>query len=257
MLNESERNLLLISAHADDELPSAGTIMKLRDDFGMVPYQAILTDSAKGPDFRANGATDPKSVSVIRDHEQFLAAAILGIKETFTFHQPDFRLENFPDFSIGVARLIQDLRPGVVIMNGEFDQHPDHIAAHQIGVDAVVRASMDVPSEGLVKKFRVPTVMGAEMMLPDRVHVQVDVTTYREELAELYDIYQSQMSPRLEDCLKGLGAARGYLLNGSERSRAVAEGFTLIPRFPSLMFESKKGRSRIRGGLSSNVFGHL
>ena len=238
MPGPESKNLLIISAHADDELPSAGTIMKLNREFGMVPHQVIFTDSAQGPDFRGDGIVDPHSNSALRNHEQSLAAAFLGIKETFPFHKPDFRLEYSPGLSIEVARLIQDLRPNVVIMNGEFDQHPDHIAAHNIGIDAVIRASMDVPSEGLGRKFRVPTVMGAEMMLPDRVHTQVDVTTYMEELAALYSVYQSQMSPRLEDCLRGLGAARGYLLNGSEQNRAVAEGFTLFQRFPTLMFES-------------------
>src|SRR5688572_7207697 len=88
---ELENNLLLISAHADDELKVAGTLLEAVDQ-GMTIYQVILTDSSRGPDYRQVGGSDAQKNAWLRRLEHRRATELLGIKQTFRFRQTDLRL---------------------------------------------------------------------------------------------------------------------------------------------------------------------
>lgn len=233
--NFNTNNILVISSHADDHISCAGTILKLQEERGMVPFELILTDSSRGQDFRAKKQAKREKVSALRLKELSKASKFLGIRQTFLLKQPDFGLQRTPELVFQVAKVIRRVRPKVVIINGEFDIHPDHQAAYRIALDALKLAAMGVDVGKLGVPVRVPVALCVEQTLPDRVQILVDVTRFLDKKEKLLSIYRSQMSPRSLALERGMMAVRGYHLRKPEG--LFAEAFTLQSEMPILGFE--------------------
>lgn len=230
--------MLIISSHADDHISVAGTVMKLQEEQGMVPFELVLTNSNLGQDFRALKQADKKLVAQMRTEELSQASQFLGIRKTFFLNQPDFGLAYSSKLVFAVAKVIRTVQPQTVFINGEFDGHPDHRAAFRISLDAIKLAAMSIEVMTLGEAFRVPVVLCVEQMLPDKIQILVDITKYSLKKDQLLEIYKSQMSPKSLAFEKGMMAVRGYHLrkpNGFQ-----AEAFTLQNEFPILGFESNE-----------------
>lgn len=230
------RNILIISSHADDHISCAGTIFKLQEERGMIPFELVLTDSSKGQDFRTKKQAGRDLVSSMRLKELSKASKFLGIRQTVLLKQPDFGLERTSELVLEVAKVLRRVRPVVAIINGEFDAHPDHRAAFRIALDAIKLAAMGVDVESLGDPIRVPVVLCVEQMLPDRIQVVVDTTRFQEKKQKLLNIYRSQMSPKSMAFVTGMAAVRGYHLRKPDGF--AAEAFTLQNEFPVLGFEN-------------------
>lgn len=230
------RSILIISSHADDHISCAGTVMKLVEERGIVPFELVLTDSSRGQDFRRKTQVNRKRVADVRLKELTQASRFLGIKKTFMLAQQDFGLQSKPKVIFDVAKVIRFVRPQIVFINGEFDAHPDHRAAFRIGLDAIKLAAMSVDIRKLGEPFRVPVVLCVEQMLPDRIQILVDITAVADKKEELLKIYSSQMSPKSLAFEHGMMVVRGYHLRKPDGLKA--EAFTLQNEFPILGFEN-------------------
>ncbi len=230
-------NILIISAHADDHLFCAGTVFKLKAERGMTPFEIILTDFSKGQDFRSKAHQSNGKVQEIRGQELDQASKCLGVKETFLLNQPDFGLVPSPDLIHQVAGIIRQVKPKIVFLLGATDMHPDHKAAFRIGIEAIKFASFDIEEKVYGPSYRVPTILCTDQELPNSIHIIVDVTPYLKKKAELYQAYQSQMSPKAMAFEKGMLAVRGYHLSNKEE--LAAEAFSLQSEFPIIGFENK------------------
>lgn len=236
-----KNTILIISSHADDHISCAGTIFKLQEERGMVPFEVVLTDSSRGQDFRAKKMANRRQVSLMRQKELSVASQFLGVRKTFTLNQPDFGLERSSAMVFKVAEIIRKIKPQIVFINGEFDAHPDHRVAFRIGLDAIKLAAMGVDVDKIGPSFRVPTVLCVEQMLPDKVQLLVDITKFKAKKDQLLAIYQSQMSPKSLAFEQGMMSVRGYHLRKSDGFQA--EAFTLQNEFPILAFEDLGGLS--------------
>jgi len=232
------KNILIISPHADDHISCAGTIFKLQEERGMVPFELVLTDSSKGQDFRSKKQANQKTVSLMRLKELTKASHFLGIKQTFLLNQPDLGLVSSPKLIFEVAKIIRKVQPQIVFINGEFDAHPDHRAAFRLSLDAVKLSAMGVDTKKLGPSFRVPTVLCVEQMLPDRIQILVDITSFLDKKEKLLGLYMSQMNPKSLAFEKGMLAVRGYHLK--KPTGFAAEAFTLQNEFPILGFEKNE-----------------
>lgn len=230
------KNILIISSHADDHLSCAGTMMKLVEEQGMVPFEVVLTDSSKGQDFRAKKPADQAVVKLMRAKELSQASQFLGIRETLMLHQLDFGLECQPKLVFALTHVIRKLKPQIVFIHSEFDAHPDHREAFRLSLDALKLAAMGVENKNLGPSFRVPVVLCFESMLPDRIQILVDITKFKDKKEQLFKIYLSQMSPKSLAFERGLMAVRGYHLKKADGF--LAEGFTFQNEFPILGFEN-------------------
>lgn len=237
-MKNNKRNILIISSHADDHISVAGTVLKLQEERGMVPFELVLTNSNRGQDFRAQKQIRKKLVAQMRAQELSQASQFLGIRRTFFLNQPDFGLSYSSKLVFAVAKVIRAVQPQIVFINGEFDGHPDHRAAFRIGLDAIKLAAMSVEIKKLGAPFRVPVVFCVEQMLPDKVQILVDTTKYSLKKDQLLEIYKSQMSPKSLAFEKGMGAVRGYHLRKPQGF--IAEAFTLQNEFPILGLENNE-----------------
>lgn len=229
-------NILIVSSHADDHISCAGTIFKLQEERGMVPFELVLTDSSKGQDFRTQKQKNRKSVRAMRLKELSKASQFLGIRQAFLLKEPDFGLQYSPKLVFQAAKVIRKVKPEIIFINGEYDAHPDHRASFRIALDAIKLAGMGVDTKTLGEPVRVPVVLCVEQMLPDRVQILVDITKFRDKKEALLKIYLSQMSPKSLAFERGLGEVRGYHLRKADGF--FAEGFTLQNEFPILGFEN-------------------
>lgn len=237
-MKDDLRNILIISSHADDHISCAGTVFKLQEDRGMVPFEVVLTDSSLGQDFRSKKQKNREVVSKMRLTELSRASEFLGIKKTFLLNQPDFGLTYKQDVLFQVAKIIRLVKPKIIFINGEYDGHPDHRTAFRIGLDSIKLAAMSVNIKKLGQPFRVPVILCVEQMLPDRIQILVDVTKFLDKKDKLLSIYASQMSPKSLSFEKGMLAVRGYHLRKPDGF--AAEAFTLQNEFPILGVENNE-----------------
>jgi LmbE family N-acetylglucosaminyl deacetylase len=139
------KRALVIIAHPDDPEFFCGGTLALWGEHGTEIYIAILTDGGRG-------SSDPEMTTELlvplRQKEQRAASALQGVKEIFFFDHPDGFLEPSLQVRAEVVRIIRQVRPDAVVcldptnrITGENSfNHPDHIAAGQVVMDALKAA---------------------------------------------------------------------------------------------------------------------
>lgn len=230
-----KQTLLIISAHADDHISCAGTVMKLHTENGYGAYEIVLTDSSQGQNFAGDVELSVTEVAKVRSKELSRASKFLGIVKSFQMNLPDLGLAYSDAIMYEVVRVIREVRPSVVFLHNSYDAHPDHLAAHEIGLHALKISAMGVRKETLGKSWRVPKVLCMEGMLPVESQILVDVTAYAKRKAKLFAIYTSQASSQAQDFVESLSRVRGYHLR--KVGATHAEAFTVQNQFPILYFD--------------------
>jgi LmbE family N-acetylglucosaminyl deacetylase len=231
------KNILIISAHADDHVACAGTVFKLRKERGFVPYEIVLTDSSLGQDFKARNEIARENVARMRKKELSKASRFLGIQESFQLGQPDLGLVYSPEVMFEIVRVIRKVQPQIVFTHNAYDAHPDHLAAHELSIHALKIAAMGVQKETLGAPYRTPLVLCAEGMLPIQSCLLVDVTKYMHKKQKLFALYESQASSKAMDFEQGLAHVRGYHVRTPLAQ--YAEAFDIQNQFPSLIFNEE------------------
>lgn len=235
LLTAKQQSLLIISAHADDHISCAGTVFKLQKEKRFDAYEIVLTNSELGQDYKNKKEIDVSVVAKTRARELTKASKFLGIKKSFQLNQPDLNLEYSQSLLFTVVKIIREVKPSVIFLHNEYDAHPDHKAAFQIGLTAIKIAAMGVKKETLGSAFRVPMVLCCEGMLPVKTQILVDVTSYAKKKLDLFRIYDSQANSKAINFEEGLMNVRGYHVRKNDSFSA--EAFTLQEEFPVLFFE--------------------
>lgn len=229
------KTLLIISAHADDHISSAGTVFKLTREQGYTPYEIVLTNSNLGQNFKVNSEINQKDVALTRAKELSKASRFLGIKKTYCLNQQDLALTYSQNLVFEVVKVIREVKPSIVFLHNNYDAHPDHHASYLIGLNAIKVAAMGVQSETLGPSHRVPMVLCAEGMLPVKTQIHVDITPYLNDKVKLFKLYLSQANPKAVAFEKAQAVIRGYHLRKADGF--YGEAFTLQEEFPVLFFE--------------------
>lgn len=233
----NKKNVLIVSAHADDHVVSAGTVFKLQDQ-GYAAYEILLTNSSEGNDRRKGKSLDDhKEVMRLRSGEFDKATQFLGLQQKYVFGEEDLNLQYSKDIMLRVVKIIRELKPTVILTMNPTDYHKDHIAAAKIVKEASFWAATGVRPE-LGEPHRTNIVLYAEGMLPINPDVLVDVTKYHAKKMELFAIYESQANAKSVLFTDGLARVRGYHIR--KQKEEFAEAFTLNKRFPSLLLEDEQ-----------------
>ena len=226
------KSVLVISAHADDHIASAGTLFKLRDK-GYDLYEIVLTNSGEGGDYRKSKKKE-HNIASMRDRELSDASKFLGIKETYKLNQEDLGLTYSKNLVFKIVPIIRKLKPAVGIIMNSFDWHIDHRIAFEIGSEAFKWAATGVKAN-LGGQWRTPIVLCTEGMLPVQPSVLVDVTDYVKQKADLWKIYESQAKPKAINFEESLMSVRGYHLR--RPGSLLAEAFTTDSTSPIILFD--------------------
>jgi LmbE family N-acetylglucosaminyl deacetylase len=141
---DSERRLLCVVAHPDDETFGSGSTLIKYSSEGVTVYTACATRGDVGEIADGSGAT-PETLSDVREQEYYAAGKIMGVKQSILYGYRDSGMEGIPDNDhenaymnvpidevvAKVVDTIRELKPQVVFT---FDEgggygHPDHIHA--------------------------------------------------------------------------------------------------------------------------------
>jgi LmbE family N-acetylglucosaminyl deacetylase len=139
------RSAMSIHAHPDDQdFTVAGTLAKWAGA-GCDLVSVMITsgdagsnDPKRGPDYKAELAT-------LREEEQRLANAALGVRETVFMRYPDGELVASLELRRDLTRVIRRYKPEVVVTGDptawfygqDYVNHPDHRAAAEAAIHAV------------------------------------------------------------------------------------------------------------------------
>jgi len=160
-----ELTLMAVHAHPDDESSSTGGVLARYSDEKIRTVLVTCTNGeyGDGPDRVKPGEDghDPDQVAKTRLAELAVACEHLGVGhlETLGYHDSgmhDWEYKNRPDvfcnvpISESVGRLValfEHYRPDVVVTYGDNGgyNHPDHLRAHEITVQAV--EATDIPAK--------------------------------------------------------------------------------------------------------------
>ncbi len=162
MGTEANLTLMAVHAHPDDESSSTGGVLARYSDAGITTVVVTCTNGeyGDGPDHVKPGdpGHDPEQVAKTRLGELEEACRILGVDhlELLGFHDsgmPEWSYKddanvfaNVPiDESAGrLAALVEHYRPDVIVTYDDRGgyQHPDHLQAHRITVEAFRRTGI-------------------------------------------------------------------------------------------------------------------
>lgn len=226
---------LIITAHPDDvDFGAAGTAAVMTAAGTEVTY-CIVTDGDAGGFDPAILRTE---IGGIRRHEQTMAAKEVGVTDLVFLGYPDGYLEVSLALRKDIARVIRQVRPHVVIVQGAtrnldriYASHPDHLAAGEAAMCAVYPDAQnafwypDLLTDGhLPWTVREVWVMG---LGGDANHI-VDITDHLERKIAALRCHVSQFTDpdavmeRVRQWLAASGEAAGL---GAGRS---AESFRVV-----------------------------
>jgi LmbE family N-acetylglucosaminyl deacetylase len=217
------KNIIIISAHPDDEIIGAGgTLLKHRDSGDNI-FWLITTNI-----FDHQGFNKDRIES--RQTEIKKVAALLGVKNTFLLDYPTMNLSSSSVISMTpkISEVFQEVKPEIIYCLNRSDAHSDH--RHTF--DAVMACT---------KSFRYPFVKQVLMYecisetefapnLLEKVFMPnyfVDVSKHFKEKLEIMKVYESEIGehpfPRSLRNMEALATFRGASV-GVE----YAEAFQLL-----------------------------
>lgn len=178
--------ILVFGAHPDDELRMAAALAKFAAE-GTYVAVAIFTDGCEGypkPEMR-------ETIVEVRAAEADAVQKVLGVQQYENIDSPDMGLVNDKETLKKVIAIIRDVRPQAIFTHGENERHRDHIATHDLSLEASWHAGEPVSAE-LGASWKTPHIYYYKNTLLDGPAVEIDVTDYAHVVPLAYATQVSQ-----------------------------------------------------------------
>lgn len=171
-----KRKILVITPHPDDAELFAGVLIKQIACINKNVYMLDVTNGEKG--------TNIKHLESIRQEEQVMAAAKLGVNKPCFLHLPDMHLDKVKNLDEKIESYIKQIEPDVIIT---FDsiypwrllKHPDHIAVGN-AVTSILKRRKDKATVIIYYATRKPNII-------------VDISSNLKEKVDILKIHKSQL----------------------------------------------------------------
>ncbi|SEW44466.1 N-acetylglucosaminyl deacetylase, LmbE family [Chitinophaga sp. YR573] len=203
------RNVVIISAHPDDEVLGAGGTLLKHAVAGDNIYWLIITNIAVNTGFSEERVRS-------RQIEIEEVAKRLRIKKTFKLDYPTMSLSSSSLLTMvpEISKVFEETKPEIIYCLNRSDAHSDH----RVVFDAVASCT---------KSFRYPYIKRVLMYecisetefapaLPEKAFIPnyyVDISAYLEEKLDIMKLYASELGdhpfPRSLDNIKALAHFRG------------------------------------------------
>jgi LmbE family N-acetylglucosaminyl deacetylase len=203
------KNVIVISAHPDDETLGAGGTMLKHVASGDDVYWLIITKV-----FEEHGFTKERVEN--RQLEIEKVEKLFGITKTFSLYYPTMSLSSSSLLTMvpEISAIFSEIRPEIIYSLNRSDAHSDH----RVIFDAVMACT---------KSFRYPFIKQVLMYecisetefapaLAEKVFLPnyfVDITAYIEKKLEIMEVFESEIAehpfPRSLDNIKALAHFRG------------------------------------------------
>jgi LmbE family N-acetylglucosaminyl deacetylase len=203
------KNVIVISAHPDDEVLGVGGTMLKHKSNGDQVFWLIVTNISEEQGFsKERVASRQKEIDVV--------AARLGIAKVFKLDYPTMQLSSSSLLTLvpKVSDVFNEVKPEIIYSLNRSDAHSDH----RVLSDAVMSCT---------KSFRYPFIKQVLMYecisetefapsFPEKVFIPnyfVDITDYLDEKLDIMEIYESELGehpfPRSLQNIKALATFRG------------------------------------------------
>lgn len=231
--NQSQiKKVIVFSAHPDDHLCCAGTLMFLKDK-GFLIEEVIATRGGKGPwwiseterkfDFKE------EELEAARKQEINQASEIIGINRTIFLGLEDSAVSRNFEAIDKIISLIRQEKPEIIFFNNQKDYHCDHREFSKIVIESVEKASWNCfPEKGT--PWKIPIVLMMEGFYFGKPHLVVDVTFYAERKNKVTDVYKSQIDSRERKLLESMNFYRAFYLR--DNKVLLAEAFEIPEEIP-------------------------
>ena len=213
----SNKNILVVAAHPDDEVIGAGGTIAAHAAKGDAVFIAILADGAtvQFPD-------EPDKIS-LKQEQARKAAEMLGAKEVFFGMFPDQRLDVVPLLEVNqfVEEIARKVQPQIIYTHHFADLNGDHRIAYEAA--AVAARPFSLPSFERLMCYAVDTLTHAGQGTPG-FNVYSDISDTIELKLKAMQVYETEVRayphPRSLEALRysaqrngamvGLGAAEVF-----------------------------------------------
>lgn len=217
------KNVIVISAHPDDEVLGAGGTLLKHEKNGDRVFWLITTQISVSAGF---------SPSRVRSREEEIRQVEkeMGFKKTFQLGYPTMELSSSSVIKMvpQISEIFNEVKPEIIYCLNRSDAHSDH----RITFDAVVACTKSFRYPYIKKVLLYECLSETEFApaLFEKAFIPnyfVDITEYFEKKIEVMGIYESELGehpfPRSERNMKALATYRGASV-GVE----YAEAFQLI-----------------------------
>jgi LmbE family N-acetylglucosaminyl deacetylase len=223
-----QKNIILFTAHPDDHLTCAGTLMLLKEK-GFKIHEVVATKGEQGPWREKETSFKKKELQEKRSEEISKASEIIGIESTSYLGLPDSRVEKSHKAVDEIIGIIREKRPDFVFTINSKDYHTDHTEVSKMVTVGVERASWDFMKEK-GEPFKVPIFLLSEGFYFGRADVVVDITDYVERKKKVIDVYDSQINSAEKVLLQSMNSYRGFFCR--EDDLRQAEAFEVPEKYP-------------------------
>ncbi|UVE49758.1 PIG-L family deacetylase [Haloferax larsenii] len=216
----SDRTVLVIGAHPDDEVLGAGGTMAKHAAAGDEVHVLIVTEGT-------TQQYDDDSIIEQKREEARECADTLGIGAVHFGDLPDMRLDDVPHVETNavIESVVSDHSPDVVYTHSPHEVNLDHKAVY----DSTLVATRPATGVERVLAYETPSSTGWTGGATSQfgADVYVDITGYVDTKVEAFNAYESETRqfphPRSGKSLSARATARG-----SEAGFAAAEAFSLV-----------------------------
>lgn len=218
----SNKTVLVIAAHPDDEVIGAGGTIAKHALAGDQVSVAIVTEGAS-----VQFPSDP-SKARLKSEQAHRAAKILGVKQVFEGNFPDQKLDQFPVLEIVrfLERVVRELKPQFVYTHHFAELNQDHRACHEATL--IATRPFSVASLERLLCFSVDTLslLGKQSIVHD---VYNDITDTLEKKLEALSVYETEVRPyphpRSSEALRLIAGRNGALvgLKAAEVFQSILE----------------------------------
>jgi LmbE family N-acetylglucosaminyl deacetylase len=120
----TKRNILVLSPHPDDESIGPGGTLRKHVQAGDAVHVVFLTSGEKG-----GHGKSPEETIRIREGESTAAAKIMGFAAIEFWRLPDGAIKPTETAVKRLVKTIKSLKPAVIYVPHDKEQHPDHRAS--------------------------------------------------------------------------------------------------------------------------------
>lgn len=226
---DNKKYILGITAHPDDHVSFAGTVLKLAK-LGYAYAEIVLSDAEEsGMVKRGKRLTQVNKVEQldVRWNTEFAQAReLLMIDKVYRLRLPNIGIQYSKSSALKIMRIVRALRPQIVFIHHPTDYMSDHIQASYLSLEAVKIAAYSFRLD-LGKNWRTPTVLYFEGVNPIDANVLVDITDEYDQKLRVLQAYGSQFGDRSFQLIEGAAKYRGYA-----RRTKYAEAFEVPQNYP-------------------------
>ncbi len=216
----SDKNILIISAHPDDHIHIAGSIMYFQDR-GYSVYEILMTEGENGALYKDKKYEKISHIHKLRLIEYQKAAKFLGIRHSYFLGEADGMIQANDKSILKVVSIIRNLKPYIAITHSDYDTHRDHIETYKIALQAVQISATTAYLEDSQTVWRVPVFWKFEGYMPETSNIYIDISPYRRRKEELIGIYSSQKSRHIIQYIESSDRRNGIVI-GTDYAESVA-----------------------------------